>query len=65
MDTVLFDLGKPFAQAVAERTRLYPQHAELIALWERGWPQMLRGPIPETVQILAQLRLDLQRLGLL
>jgi len=50
------DLGKPFAQAVAERTRLYPQHAELIALWERGWPEMLRGPIPETVEILAQLR---------
>lgn len=46
------DLGKPFA----ERTRLYPQHAELIALWERGWPEMLRGPIPETVEILAQLR---------
>lgn len=50
------DLGKPFAQAVAERIRIYPQHAELIALWERGWPQMLRGPIPETVEILAQLR---------
>lgn len=50
------DLGKPFAQAVAERTRLYPQHADLIALWERGWPQMLHGPIPETVEILAQLR---------
>lgn len=50
------DLGKPFAQAVAERTRLYPQHAELISLWDRGWPEMLRGPIPETVEILAQLR---------
>lgn len=50
------DLGKPFAQAVAERTRLYPQHAELIALWERGWPEMLRGPIPDTVEILSQLR---------
>lgn len=50
------DLGKPFSQAVAERSRIYPEHAELIALWERGWPQMLRGPIPETVEILAQLR---------
>ena len=50
------DLGKPFAQAVAERIRLFPKHAELIALWERGWPEMLRGPIPETVEILVQLR---------
>jgi 2-haloacid dehalogenase len=50
------DLGKPFAQAVAERILLYPQHAELIALWERGWPEMLRGPIAGTVEILAQLR---------
>jgi 2-haloacid dehalogenase len=50
------DLGKPFSQAVAERIRLYPQHAELIACWERGWPEMLRGPIPETVEILSQLR---------
>jgi 2-haloacid dehalogenase len=50
------DLGKPFSQAVAEKSRDYPEHAELIALWERGWPQMLRGPIPETVEILAQLR---------
>jgi 2-haloacid dehalogenase len=50
------DAGKPFAEAVAERQREFPEHAALIALWKDGWAQMLRDAIPETVQILAQLR---------
>lgn len=50
------DEGKPFAQAVAERQRLFPEHAELIALWHEGWPQMLREEIGETVAILRELR---------
>ena len=35
------DLGKPFAQAVAERQQLYPQHGALIARWHSGWEAML------------------------
>jgi 2-haloacid dehalogenase len=50
------DAGKPFAEAVAERQREFPEHAALIALWHDGWAQMLRDAIPETVQILAELR---------
>jgi 2-haloacid dehalogenase len=50
------DEGKPFAQAVAERQRLFPEHAPLIALWHHGWPQMLRDEIGETVAILRELR---------
>jgi 2-haloacid dehalogenase len=50
------DEGKPFAQAVAERQRLFPEHAPLIALWHQGWPQMLRDEIGETVAILRELR---------
>lgn len=50
------DEGKPFAQAVAERQRLFPEHAPLIAQWHLGWPQMLRAEIPETVQMLSELR---------
>ena len=49
------DAGKPFAVAVAERQRMFPEHAALIALWKDGWAQMLRDAIPETVQILAEL----------
>ena len=50
------DAGVPFAEAVAQRQREFPEHAELIALWKDGWAQMLRDAIPETVEILAELR---------
>jgi 2-haloacid dehalogenase len=50
------DAGKPAAQAIAERGRLHPEHAALIALWPQGWPAMLRGEIADSVAILAELR---------
>ena len=50
------DAGRPFAEAVAERQRLFPEHAHHIALWHTSWPQMLRDQIPETVELLAALR---------
>lgn len=50
------DAGKPFAEAVAERQREFPGHAELIALWKDGWEQMLREPIHQSVEIVSQLR---------
>lgn len=50
------DAGVLFADAIARRRREFPEHAELIALWQDGWPQMLRDAIPETVEILAALR---------
>ncbi len=50
------DAGVPFADAVAQRQREFPEHADLIALWQDGWPQMLRAAFPDTVAILAELR---------
>ena len=50
------DAGKPFAVAVAERARAFPDHADMIALWKDGWPRMLGNAIPESVDILAALR---------
>jgi len=50
------DAGKPADQAIAERIRAFPEHAELIGRWKEGWPQMLRGEIAATVAILAALR---------
>lgn len=50
------DAGKPADVAIAERQRLFPQHAALIARWKEGWSTMLRGPIEGSVQILAELR---------
>ena len=53
---VEMDAGKPARTAIAERQRRLPQHAELIGRWSEGWPQMLRGEIRGTVEILAELR---------
>src|ERR1043165_3358831 len=50
------DAGKRFADAVAERQRLFPEHAELIALWASGWESMLGEAIAETVAILEELK---------
>lgn len=50
------DLGKPFAQAIAERQVLFPHHAALIAEWKSGWERMLGGAIDESVTLLADLR---------
>jgi 2-haloacid dehalogenase len=50
------DAGKTADQAIAERCRAFPRHAELIARWKEGWPIMLRGPIPASVDILEELR---------
>jgi 2-haloacid dehalogenase len=50
------DLGKPFAQAIAERQALFPDWAELIAEWQSGWVRMLGGPIDEMVSLLPRLQ---------
>ena len=49
------DRGLPMAEAIAARQRLYPAHAELIARWREGWPEMLRGEIAGTVAVLEEL----------
>ena len=50
------DAGKSFDQAVAERQRLYPQHADLIAAWRDQWPKSLGDAIEGTVDVLAELK---------
>lgn len=50
------DAGRPFDEAIAERQREFPEHAELIALWKTGWPTMLGDAIAQTVEVLDALR---------
>lgn len=50
------DLGKPFAQAIAERSALHPDHAELLAEWQSHWERMLGGAIEESVALLEDAR---------
>ena len=50
------DAGKPSGQAIAERSRAFPEYAALIARWREGWPLMMRGAISGSVDILDELR---------
>lgn len=50
------DLGKPFAQAIAERSALFPEHAAWLAEWKSGWERMLGGAIEESVELLRELK---------
>src|SRR5258708_40029833 len=49
------DAGKPFSEAVAERIRDHPQHAELIAWWTDSWTRMLREAMGERLRSLCEL----------
>lgn len=49
------DAGRPFAEAIAEATARAPEHAAAIeAFWTR-WPEMMRGPVPGTPDVLRDL----------
>jgi len=50
------DAGRPFAEAVAERQLSWPEYREAILWWETRWSDMLKGPIPETVDLLRQVK---------
>ena len=50
------DEGKPFAQAVAERSALFPEKATWISAYHSRWEEMLGGAILETVEIFDTLR---------
>lgn len=51
------DLGlRSWAEAVAHRTALYPDHADLIHAYDARWPEMVSGGIAGTVALKAALR---------
>jgi 2-haloacid dehalogenase len=50
------DLGRTFAEAIAEHCARYPQYCELIQAYDQRWEESLGGAIPGTVQILGSLR---------
>lgn len=50
------DAGRPIAEAVAERTALFPDRAGLIAAFYGRWEEMLNGAVEGTVEILLALK---------
>jgi len=56
------DSGRPFDEGIAELVERHPDEAERIRAWRDRWPEMLGGPIPETVELLRRLHGDRRRL---
>ena len=50
------DAGRPVSEAVAELAAQWPQQADLIRAFYDRWTEMVKGPMEETVAILAALR---------
>ena len=50
------DAGRPFAEAIAEHCRLYPEYCELIRAYDARWEESLRGPIQPSIAILKALK---------
>ena len=50
------DMGRPFAEAVAELSAQYPHRAALIASFADRWDETLAGPIRQSVEILGALK---------
>jgi len=50
------DQGRPFVHGVAELSAQFPQHAHLIRAYHEHWEESIVGPIPGTIQLLAQLK---------
>jgi 2-haloacid dehalogenase len=49
------DIGRPFNEAVIEKSQQFPQYAELIAAYDARWEETLAGIIPQSVAILERL----------
>jgi 2-haloacid dehalogenase len=47
------DVGRPFAEGVAELVARHPEHRDLIEAWEHRFDEMFVGDLPETVEVLA------------
>ena len=50
------DAGRPFGEAILEKQAQWPDYAQAIGWWKTRWLEMLAGPFPETVELLAGLR---------
>lgn len=50
------DAGRSWADAVAEATARFPDHAGLIAAYDERWPETIGGEITGTVAVLRELR---------
>ena len=50
------DVGRPFAEGVADLCRRFPAYAGLIKVYDERWEESIAGPIEPTVRILRRLK---------
>lgn len=50
------DAGRPFAEAIQERSAKFPGYEPAIHAWFNRWPETISGPIHETVEPLSRIR---------
>ncbi len=50
------DAGRPVAEATEQLAATHPEWADEIRAYYGRWPEMLGGPIPESVEVLEQLK---------
>jgi 2-haloacid dehalogenase len=56
------DAGRPWREAVADLIALHPDQAAMITAYHQRWAEMLRGEIPESVEVLKALKANGLRL---
>jgi 2-haloacid dehalogenase len=52
----ILDKGYPFAKAVEERIRQFPEYEPYIQAYHTRWEEMVPGDFPESIELLAALR---------
>ena len=50
------DMGLPVAEAVTQLSLSFPDQAHLIEAYDKRWPEILSGPIDDSISVLAELR---------
>jgi 2-haloacid dehalogenase len=50
------DRGRPFAEGVAELVERFPDQAGLITAYHERWPEMVKGEIDGTAEVVEELR---------
>ncbi|MEC7490493.1 MAG: HAD family phosphatase [Pseudomonadota bacterium] len=50
------DMGLPVAEAVAQLVLRFPDQAPLIEAYDKRWPEILAGPIDDSISVLTELR---------
>ena len=49
------DAGRPFAETSAELIERFPDHRELIALYDERWLETIPGPVPGMIELVDEL----------